>query len=50
MRPVAELAALAPSNEYEDNGRKYWMRDARHRTEKRGIIHNGCISLNRAKA
>lgn len=38
-------AALAPSNEYEDNGRKYWMRDARHRTGKRSIIHNGCISF-----
>jgi len=38
-------AALAPSHEYEDNGRKYWMRDARHRTGKRGIIHNRCISF-----
>lgn len=44
MRPLPS-AALAPSNEYEDNGRKYWMRDARHRTGKRGIIHNGCISF-----
>lgn len=44
MRPLPS-AALAPSNGYEDNGRKYWMRDARHRTGKRGIIHNGCISF-----
>lgn len=44
MRPLPS-AALAPSKEYEDNGRKYWMRDARHRTGKRSIIHNECISF-----
>lgn len=36
------VAALARSGrEPQDNGRKYWTRDARHRTGKQGIIHNG---------